>query len=155
MKNDPIEISSAGIRETINLLRQAEGRECVVLWLGKREAGVQRVLEVYRPIQRAAADYFEIPRNGMVELMNRLRTHGLFVASQVHTHPEEAFHSLADDRWAIVRHQGALSLVLPWFATTTTLDNFLDVAAVFQLGTSDAWLQVEDTVLRDALRIVP
>jgi len=155
MNNDPIEIPATGIRETINLLRLAQDRECVLLWLGRREAGVQRVMEIYRPIQQASADYFEIPRNGMVELMDRLCARGLYVVSQVHTHPEEAFHSRADDRWAIVRHKGALSVVLPWFALTTTLENFLDIAAVFQLDASNTWRQLEAAPLKNAVRIMP
>jgi len=35
------------------------------------------------------------------------------VAAQVHSHPDEAFHSKGDDEWAIVRHEGALSIVVP------------------------------------------
>jgi proteasome lid subunit RPN8/RPN11 len=155
MTNDPLEISAAGIRETIRLLREAHDRECVLLWLGRRESGVQRVVEVYRPIQKASLDYFEIPRDSMKELMDHLRQRGLYVASQVHTHPEKAFHSLADDRWAIVRHRGALSVVLPWFATTTTPDNFLATGAVYQLSPSNNWDRIEGAALRSAMRIVP
>jgi len=152
---DPLEISSDGVRRTIHLFRAAGRRECVLLWLGRREAGVQRVVEVYRPIQKASIDYFEIPRNGMAELMARLRTQGLYVASQVHTHPGEAFHSWADDRWAIVRHCGALSIVLPEFAKTTTHENFPLEAAVYQLNPSNEWIRVEAQELPRILRITP
>jgi proteasome lid subunit RPN8/RPN11 len=155
MNITPIEISSTGIIETIRLLREAHGRECVLLWLGRREAGVQRVIEVYRPTQKASSDYFEIPRNGMTELMDRMRAQGLYVASQVHSHPEEAFHSRADDRWAIVRHCGALSIVLPWFATTTTLENFFQTAAVYQLDAMNIWRQLEGAQLTNAIRTTP
>jgi hypothetical protein len=87
--------------------------------------------------------------------MERLRTQGLYVASQVHTHPREAFHSLADDKWAIVRHVGALSIVLPYFGRSTTLENFLRQAAVFQLDSSNTWNQVSPELLSDELRIIP
>ena len=153
MTVDPIEISLDGIRQTISLLRSAGNRECVLLWLGRREAGVQRIKEVYRPVQKGSVDYFEIPRDGMAQLMTRLRTQGLYVASQVHTHPGEAFHSHADDKWAIVRHHGALSVVLPEFAKATTPENFLREAAVFQLSTLDAWVRVDTQRLPNVLRI--
>lgn len=155
MTHDPIEISTANIRETLRVLRQARRRECVVLWLGRREKGTQRILDVYRPRQEADADFFHIPREGMQELMGRLREQRLYVASQVHTHPGEAFHSPADDRWAIVRHAGALSIVLPRFAVTTNEANFLSLAAVYQLDTSNAWRELEAPGLDAALRIVP
>lgn len=153
MRIEPVAISSKGIQETIRLLGEAHNRECVLLWLGRREDGVQRVCEIYRPIQNASADYFEIPRTGMAELMQRLRQRGLYVVSQVHTHPEEAFHSPADDRWAIVRHDGALSIVLPRFASTTTVQNFLEIAAVYQLNISNEWTLIQSTLLGNALRI--
>ena len=112
MNINPVEISSAQIAETIQLLREAGRQECILLWLGRREHGLQRIIDVYKPVQEADRDYFEIPRQGMAVLMERLRTQGLYVVSQVHTHPELAFHSRADDKWAIVRHAGALSIVL-------------------------------------------
>lgn len=153
MTVDPLEITQDGVRQTISLLRGVGYRECVLLWLGRREAGIQRIVEVFRPTQRASVDYFEIPRDGMAQLMTRLRTQNLYVASQVHTHPGEAFHSAADDKWAIVRHHGALSIVLPKFAKTTTSDNFLAEAAVYQLSSLSEWIRVDVQTLPNVLRI--
>lgn len=154
MTNNHVEISSVRISETIHLLREAGRKECVLLWLGRREAGVQRIVEVYRPLQKNSIDYFEIPREGMAALMERLRSQSLYVASQVHTHPGRAFHSPTDDRWAIVRHAGALSVVLPDFAKSTTVDNFLEQAAVYQLDSLNSWNEVRPTDLLAQLRII-
>lgn len=155
MNDSPVEISSLGIRETVNLLRRAGRRECVLLWLGRRENGVQHIIDVYRPLQNGTIDYFKIPRRGMAALMERLRTQGLYVVSQVHTHPCEAFHSPTDDKWAIVRHNGALSIVLPYFAKSTTVDNFLEQAAVYQLDASNIWNEVPPEEVSRRLRITP
>jgi len=153
MKLSPIEISSDGVHKTIALFREACEHECVLLWLGRKEGSVQRIVEVYRPIQDSAIDYFEIPREGMAALMQRLREQGLFVVSQVHTHPSEAFHSPADDRWAIVRHVGALSVVLPHFAKSTTLANFLQQSVFFELNASNKWNKISPPALKRRLRI--
>jgi len=155
MNNAPVEISSARIRETIKLLQQAGRRECVLLWLGRREDGVQRIADVYKPLQNGDKDYFEIPRAGMAALMNRLRAQGLYVVSQVHTHPGHAFHSPTDDKWAIVRHLGALSIVLPFFAESTNVENFLQETAVFQLDSSNSWNEVGPEKVPGQLRITP
>jgi len=155
MNTEYVEISCEGIEKSIHLFRDAGERECVLLWLGRREKGVQKIVDVYRPEQIGTVDYFEIPRNGMAELMTRLRVDGLYVVSQVHTHPKEAFHSYADDRWAIVRHVGALSIVLPRFALFTTADNFLEQAAVYQLDQSNDWIEVPSDLLHSKLRITP
>jgi hypothetical protein len=104
-------------------------------------------------LQNTSIDYFEIPRNGMAALMDRLRTQALYVVSQIHTHPLEAFHSSADDKWAIVRHVGALSIVLPNFAKSTTLKNFLREAAVYQLDDANSWNAVSSEQMADHLRI--
>ena len=155
MNTTPVEISSAQIAKTIELLREAGRQECILLWLGRRGQGLQRIIDVYKPLQEADRDYFEIPRQGMALLMERLRTQGLYVVSQVHTHPELAFHSRADDKWAIVRHAGALSIVLPFFAESTTVEKFLQEAAVFQLDSHNRWNEVVSDGVRDQLRITP
>src|SRR2546428_13945261 len=116
MRTAPIEISVHYVTQTIRLLRASNDRECVLLWLAHREHDIQRVQEVFHPMQQASSDYFHIPRQGMARLMEHLRTSGLYIAGQVHTHPSEAFHSHADDTWAIVRHVGAISIVTPEFA---------------------------------------
>jgi proteasome lid subunit RPN8/RPN11 len=155
MNTNPVEISSAQIGETIQLLRDAGRQECILLWLGRREQGLQRIINVYKPLQEADRDYFVIPRQGMAALMERLRTQGLYVVSQVHTHPALAFHSYADDKWAIVRHTGALSIVLPFFAESTTVENFMQEAAVFQLDASNRWNEVEKENVPEQLRVTP
>src|SRR5690349_17803539 len=112
--------------ETLRHLQEGgrQGHECVVLWLGRRSEKAVLIEEAYRPLHEAEADLFWISTDGMDALKAILRKRRLMVAAQVHSHPERAFHSMADDRWAIVRHQGALSLVLPHFGLRTTRSSF-------------------------------
>jgi hypothetical protein len=138
-----LEITHSLIVETVEHLRASARRERVVLWLGRRHADRVRVHEVYVPIQETDADYFRIPSDGMAALFDHMRSVRLMVAAQVHTHPREAFHSPADDRWAIVRHQGGLSLVVPRFCQTTTEASFVDDAEVYQLDEADAFVHVD------------
>lgn len=154
MTISPVEITDSKIGKTISLLRRAGRRECVLLWLGRREEGVQRIVTVYHPLQESARDYFEIPRRGMAALMEHLRSERLYVVSQVHTHPCEAFHSAADDKWAIVRHLGGLSIVLPMFGRSTTVENFLEQAAIYQLDAKNNWNELEADRIAEQLRII-
>ena len=139
-----IHVPIAIIEQTLIELQAAGVRECerVVLWLGSRSDDVTVIEEAFIPIQTNASDYFKIPREGMAELMKHLRESDLIIAAQVHSHPEDAFHSYADDHWAIVRHVDALSLVLPHFALKTNRESFVPDAAVFQLSDSNQWLEV-------------
>lgn len=145
-------ITQASLGETLDRLRDSSDRERVVLWLGREHGEEVRVHEVNVPIQEAEADYFRIPQEGMRALFSHLRSRRLMVAAQVHTHPEEAFHSPADDRWAIVRHRGALSLVVPRFCQDTTVTSFVRAAKVYQLT---PWDEFVEALATSAYEIIP
>jgi len=116
--------------------------ERVVLWLGRRTAHAITVEEMFIPDQHNESDYFHIPPEAMRALLARLARGRGMVAAQVHSHPMEAFHSSADDRWAIVRHQDALSFVLPWFCSETTADSFVPDAAIFRLTEDNQFVKI-------------
>jgi proteasome lid subunit RPN8/RPN11 len=144
------------IDTTLQQLREAGLRrcECVTLWLARRTAHTLQVEAVYRPTQTAREDMFHIPAEGMNALYAELRQRRLMVAAQVHSHPEEAFHSKADDRWAIVRHEGALSLVVPNFALDTTVSRFLNDTMIYQFSAAARWTEVpHDEVTQSWLQI--
>jgi proteasome lid subunit RPN8/RPN11 len=148
---------SSCIESTLECLLDAGAREqeCVVLWLGKRNASAFDVLRCYRPIQIAKADQFYIPPEGMTALQTEMRSERLMVAAQVHSHPGRAFHSQADDAWAIVRHEGALSLVVPRFASDTTIENFLIQTKVFQFSSRATWDEVPQfQVTKTCLQVI-
>lgn len=136
-----LSIARALVEQTITVLQEGGERHCetVVFWLGKGNV----VDEVYRPEQEVAVDYFHLSSGSMRSLMEYLKRDRRRILAQVHSHPEKAFHSKADDKWAVIRHEGALSLVLPRFAFATTSGNFLEQAATFSLSADDKWLQVE------------
>jgi len=156
MTNKRVEVTLDSIDQTIAMLRRAGQRraEGVVLWLGRRQQDCTKVIEVYEPEFFSEEDFFRIPEVGMRLLFAHLGERGLHVAAQVHSHPKEAFHSKADDLWAIVRHVGALSMVLPYFASNTTAHNFMFEAAVFQLSGDNCWVQVPEEVLGEVLEII-
>lgn len=132
------------VEKTLLQLRDAGQHrcECVILWLGRRNGNYIDVVDAYRPEQIAREDMFQIPRASMNTLYAELRKRRLMVAAQVHSHPMEAFHSRTDDRWAIIRHEGALSLVVPYFAGGTTAANFLGQTKIYQFSDEARWTEV-------------
>jgi len=142
MTTTKLTIDHSALVETTQMLQASARSECVLLWLAARDGQHLCVQEVYRPAQRASEDFFEIPRDSMAAVMTRLRTQSLFIAAQVHTHPGRAFHSAADERWAIVRHVGALSVVIPDFARNTSPVRFFDKSAIFRLDERGQWQQM-------------
>lgn len=143
MKSPVVRVPFSAIVATVDALRAASTTERVLLWLADKSAGTVIVREVFVPEQYAEADHFQIPRSGMEELLQKLRARRWMVAAQVHTHPGEAFHSWADDRWAIVRHVGALSLVIPRFCQETTAATFVRDALVFEMTGDNEFVQTD------------
>jgi proteasome lid subunit RPN8/RPN11 len=143
------------IAETLDHLRSAgdDRQECVVLWLGHRSNGRIDVVEAYRPQQTSLRNQFHIPTSAIATLMNHLRKDRLMIAAQVHSHPAEAFHSWADDSGAIVRHVGALSFVIPWFAKRTNVDSFLHDTALYELQPTNEWLEVSFSLMGSKCQI--
>jgi hypothetical protein len=136
-----LSVSSAILEETLAALRSSKDTESVALWLAKNsERG--SVNRCYVPEHVARADMFQLTPKGMSELRRTLRENRLFIAAQLHTHPFEAFHSKADDRWALIRHLGALSIVLPNFAQSTTGATFASDSAVYVMTEDGRWSKV-------------
>lgn len=142
-----IQINSKVIESTLAFLKQVGHVECVVLWLAKKQGSFLNVQTVYLPQQVADYDYFHIPQESMAKLFAYLRQTRFVVAAQVHTHPGHAYHSSADDKWAIIRHVGGLSLVIPKFAATTFPENFVENAAVFSLTEGNQWDKIPQNMI--------
>jgi hypothetical protein len=97
-------------------------------------------LPLYEPEQVVNVDYFRIPPTSMRALMDHLRSTRRRIAAQIHTHPGRAYHSDVDAKWAIIRHVGALSLVLPRFAIATTPENFLNEVMTYEYSPDGDWV---------------
>lgn len=147
----------AVVERSIDFLQEAGHREteCVVLWLACRPADDALVVEAYRPEQIAEHDRFIIPRDAMRALMRHVRDDRLSLLAQVHSHPEEAFHSWVDDREAIVRHNGALSIVAPYFGHDLTAESFSDACAFFTLNSADRWVKLPASEIDAYFEMVP
>lgn len=130
------------LRTTIDLLRRGgeRGEERVALWLSTAIPRTPApIVEIYEPDQTAEVDYFRLPPTTMRSLMDHLRATRRRIVAQIHTHPGRAYHSNVDAEWAIVRHVGALSLVLPRFAVTTTPANFLQQVMTYEYSSHGDW----------------
>jgi proteasome lid subunit RPN8/RPN11 len=146
--NDVLTISKELVGQTLTALRHAGSlrHEGVALWLGRRNSEHDvRVVEVYVPEHESSGDFFRIPPDSMSTLLRHLGDTNTLIAAQVHSHPFEAFHSEADNRWAIVRHLGALSVVVPYFADSTNVSTFLADCAAFRLSKSNTWDELSDS----------
>lgn len=120
------------------------GFEAVVLWVGTVDdetsasiiAAVCPGQTAYRSEQGCAV---EVPPDALSELISAL-PEGVFVLVRLHTHPGEAYHSPMDDTNMLVAHEGAISIVVPDFATAP-LD--LGDCSVNELRSASGWRDLE------------
>lgn len=154
--NALVRVPSAIVSNTLEHLRTAgrKDRELVVAWHGKRSAAGIAVTRLSIPDQIGTRVSFRVSDESMRRLRAELAAAGELVAAQIHAHPAEAFHSIADDRGALVGHQGALSIVLPEFAARCSVANFTTLAAVFALHGTGRWRKVSRGNLDATLQIV-
>lgn len=91
------------------------------------------------------ACWVEVTERGKAELALALADDETYVA-RVHSHPGPAFHSATDDRNPALRHEGALSIVVPWFGLG--LRAGLDRCGVF-VRRAGRWLDLSPGPDRD------
>lgn len=118
MAEQRVALSSSILRDSAGALQELSAgcRESVVLWIGTRGASEAVVKRILVPPQAATADHFDVSLAARLEIIRNLASTGDTLVAQLHTHPGSAFHSPVDDRIAIPRHTGALSIVIPGFA---------------------------------------
>ena len=137
------------LAQSAELLRSLSGgvRESVVLWTGTELAGNAQVRRVVVPRQRANRLSFQVPLDERLQISQQLADSGERLLAQLHTHPGRAFHSLADDRLALPRHTGAISIVVAEFANLWDGD-LRDVSVNRHLG-AGTWSELSpDAVAR-------
>jgi hypothetical protein len=115
-------VSRKVLRDTRTLLmpsarKQLEG---VVVWWGQMLDGDRAEIETaFRPRQLARRAVWglsvEVPRDAITEMIAMLPS-GMSVLARLHTHGTEAYHSGTDDENMLIAHQGAISIVIRFFA---------------------------------------
>lgn len=114
-----VHIQQSQIMRTMEAVREfgKAGCECLVLWLGTTSAVDARIEDVWVPPQtsirnESGVGYF-VSSETMLEISRECQRRGIGLIAQVHSHPGRAYHSDADDRYAIVTTNGGFSLVVP------------------------------------------
>lgn len=134
-------VSQETVDHTEAALREAgkEGHERFALWTGTLRGEIFSVDHLYVPPQQGYQFddglCVRVGGDALHELNMWLYRNQQVLGVQIHTHPQEAYHSETDDTYPIVTTLGGLSLVVPWFARAGLLSRGL---AVYRLS-ADGW----------------
>jgi hypothetical protein len=149
-------LSMTTLEETRGVLRSRghEGFEAVVLWIGEPADEVNAtILGPYVPEQIGYRSEdgvaVRVTDDGLSRLISALPA-GVFVLCRVHSHPGPAFHSETDDDNMIISHQGAISIVVPFFARDP-ID--LKKCSVHELDHATGWRQLDAGEISDRFEV--
>ena len=118
-------------------------RESVALWQGQIVNEFEAIItKLHVPKQVAGPLHFNVPLEERIRLVREVSSQNEFILVQLHTHPREAFHSDVDDRLAITKHKGALSIVIPDFGMQWQGD-LLQTSVNRNLG-GGQWVELPD-----------
>lgn len=136
-------ISKQIIEQTYNHFRKygKKGLEGFVLWNGRLSSEeIASVTEAFIPPQHSVNNTYglsvTIPGEALHKLNIHLHESNLKLLAQVHSHPNEAYHSAVDDVFPVATQVGSFSLVIPYFGA---LPFSSDHCAVYRLNTANRW----------------
>lgn len=133
--------------------RGAEGYEGTGLWVGRHVGTGVQILRFFAPEQIAEADELgasvDLTPLAHYTLTDHLAADERFVV-RIHAHPREAYHSPRDDDNAILTHEGALSIVVPYFARDPIQ---LEKCAVYRYRRPLGWLRLNADEIRATFRV--
>lgn len=136
------------LQETFDaLVKCGQGRcECVIYWTGP--IGESKQIDGWdHPTHRRSPWGYKIDDRWLTDYWFRLGRNRRKVLAQVHTHPEEAFHSITDDCWPVVSQSGFVSVVIPNFALGPTS---LEGAWIGRLSSNGQWRNIN---LSEAIKV--
>lgn len=147
----PRSVIQRGHRHLRDLGRQ--GFESFVLWVGERERDSFRVRDVVVPEQTGHRTAAGVGVTVFGEALHRLNVylfeHGWTLAAQLHSHPDEAYHSVTDDTYAIATQLGSLSIVVPDFAVRPFS---IERSAIYRLQ-ANGWTPLEVDEAKRLIRV--
>jgi hypothetical protein len=147
---EPLTIPAAVLDGAREFFEECGSRGCEgTAMIAAAPDGVRLVI----PDQRATpAPYcsVEVTLQGKLELAGALRPGEVYV-SRIHSHPELPFHSATDNRNPALTHDGALSIVAPYFGLG--LRQSFDCCAVY-VRRNHQWVELPPGPDRDQVVVV-
>jgi hypothetical protein len=131
----------------------AARHEGVALWPGRITGNTCLIGDTLIPQQITRERFYRIPTDETFRIIQYVAEQGLVIPIQIHSHPHEAFHSLADDEHAFVQHENAISIVVPDFADFP-LSDFLSKARFYRLRSGNEWDEIEKSDIGVSFRFL-
>lgn len=139
---EKIVLNNSLLSEAFNFLRYAgsKGVEAIALFAGIEIGNTFHINKVIIPRQYSyileGGLMYEVDGEELHRINVWLYENNMRLIAQIHSHPKEAYHSEADDRFPIVDTYGGISIVVPNFASG---DILLKKCAIYRLSLDKTW----------------
>lgn len=131
-----------------------EGYERLALFAGNKTGNEFTITHLLYPKQRLCKTFngvsFHVDGEEIERIGDWLYENQLSLIAQVHSHPDEAYHSEADDNLAIITKTGGLSIVIPNFGIT---DSYFENSAFFRLYPTTGWTELSKRQINDLIML--
>lgn len=136
----PIVIANHVLAEARSFFEECGTKDCegTAMIAMSNTTGATRLVIPEQRAGPAPYCFVEVTEAGKLALAVALAVDERYV-SRIHSHPEEAFHSPTDDANPAITHEGALSIVVPYFGRG--LAHGLDACAVLR-RTGGRWVDL-------------
>jgi hypothetical protein len=132
----------------------ADGYERLALCAGKKNSKEFKITHVLYPRQYLQKTLlgvsFHVDGEELERIGDWLYENQLSLIAQIHSHPNEAYHSEADDNYAIITKAGGLSIVVPDFGTS---DAYFEKSAFFRLYPETGWTELSKEQIITLLKL--
>jgi len=150
-----LRVSAAVLKEAQAFMneRGLEKREGTAMIAGRYSDGIAYGQRLVIPDQRgepAPRCWVEVTPKGKLELAAALNLDEVYVA-RIHSHPDEAFHSITDDSNPFLGAEGAFSIVVPDFGDGLAIG--LRACAIHERR-SGRWTRLSDAEVTDRIDVV-
>jgi len=111
------------------------GKKCLevfAIWVGKEKNIDFIIKDVWIPTQYNTILSYYVPDIDVHKINVELNKKNYSAVAQLHTHPENAFHSCIDDNYSILTLSGSFSIVVPDFGKISIRDG-LNKMVVYRL----------------------
>lgn len=144
------------IQKAYELMRYAgENRvEGVALFAGYEKDNEFYIIQTIIPKQTAyrleVGLLYAVHADELYRINAWLYENNLSVIAQIHSHPNEAYHSETDDEYPIVATKGGISIVVPRFAVDPIdINNW----AVYRLSSENYWVELSYSEINKIIQI--
>jgi hypothetical protein len=145
------------IEKAYTFLQQAgkERFEAVALFAGTLDGPNAYITEAILPLQKSyklsSGLMYSVEGDELHRINVWLYENKLKLIAQMHSHPQEAYHSETDDAYPIMSTEGGLSIVVPNFARSK-IDHLS--WAYYRLKPQMNWVELSDNDIHNLIELV-